>query len=230
MSATVAVLASGSGTTAEALIRAGQKGQVAIEVGLVIVSRKDAGIFQRIANLNAEFDLNIPCVLINNKTHPAELNEEVRRGYQTRAEEAAMLSLLQQDHFDAVISLGYMKHVGPSIVKAFGWRPDYTSMYQAMLINTHPGLLPDTAAYYGSHIQQYVLDHKLPYGGQTLHVISEEYDDGPIIAEHKVATEPGDTADSLFARVQATEKQFLPHDLELFIIARREYLKQQGAV
>jgi phosphoribosylglycinamide formyltransferase-1 len=63
----------------------------------------------------------------------------------------------------------------------------------------------------------------LPYGGQTLHVVAEEYDAGPVIAEHKVPVEPGDTSETLFARVQAIEKQYLPKDIEDFIKARIAY-------
>jgi phosphoribosylglycinamide formyltransferase-1 len=220
----IAVLASGGGTTAEAFIRAGQRGDINVDVGLVIVSRKDAGIFQRIEDLNKEFGLHIDCILINHKTHPADRTEHVAKGHQTAGEEAAILAALLGGSFDLVANMGYMKLIGPNIVQAFGWLPEYTSVFQARMVNTHPGLLPDTKAFYGERIQQYVLDHKLPYGGQTLHVVSEKYDEGPIIAEHKVPVELGDTAASLFERVQAAEKQFLPHDIEDFIHARQAYL------
>jgi phosphoribosylglycinamide formyltransferase-1 len=219
----IAVLASGGGTTAEAFIRAGQKGEINVDIGLVIVSRKDAGIFQRIAGLNAEFGLHIDCVLINHLTHPAAGAEHVGKGHQTAGEEAAILAALLGGSFDLVANMGYMKLIGPNIVQAFGWLPEYTSVFQARLVNTHPGLLPDTKAMYGSKIQQYVLDNHLPYGGQTLHAVSEEYDAGPIIAEHKVPVEPGDTVETLFARVQAAEKQYLPRDIEDFIKARQAY-------
>jgi phosphoribosylglycinamide formyltransferase-1 len=223
----LAVLASGSGTTAEAFIRAGQNGKITAEIGLVICSRQDAGIFKRISSLNAEFGLNIECILINNKTYPADDGETVAKGRQTLAEEAAIIEALQAGDFDLVASMGYMKLIGPSLVKAFGWLPGYTSMYQAMMVNTHPGLLPDTKALYGEQIQRYVLDKGLPYGGQTLHLIAENYDDGPVIAEHRVPVEPGDTAESLFARVQAVEKQCLPLDIEAFVTARQAYIKAQ---
>ena len=223
MNPRIAVLASGGGTTAEAFIRAGQKGEINVDVGLVIVSRKDAGIFQRIAGLNTEFGLHIDCILINHVTHPAAGAEHVGKGRQTAGEEAAILAALLGGSFDLVTNMGYMKLIGANIVQAFGWLPEYTSVFQARLVNTHPGLLPDTKAMYGSKIQQYVLDNHLPYGGQTLHAVSEEYDAGPIIAEHKVPVEPGDTVETLFARVQAAEKQYLPRDIEDFIKARQAY-------
>ena len=220
----IAILASGGGTTAEAFIRAGQRGEINVAVGLVIVSRKDAGIFGRIKDLNAEFGLHIETVLINHKTHPAARGEPIGRGEQTAGEEMAILAALLGGGYELVALMGYMKRIGSNLVQTFGWQPEYTSLYQARMVNTHPGLLPGTRAFYGAQIQQYVLNHHLPYAGQTLHVVSEEYDAGPIIAEHKVPVEPGDTAETLFARVQAVEKQYLPGDIEDFIKARRAYL------
>jgi phosphoribosylglycinamide formyltransferase-1 len=219
----IAVLASGGGTTVEAFIRAAQRGEINVDVGLVICSRKDAGVFQRISALNAEFDLHIDCILINHQTHPAAQTEHVGRGHQTAGEEAAILAALLGGNFDLVTLMGYMKRIGPDLIQAFGWLPEYTSVFQARMVNTHPGLLPDTKAMYGLQIQQYVLDHHLPYGGQTLHAVAEDYDDGPIIAEHKVPVKPDDTADRLFERVQAAEKQYLPADIEAFIKARQAF-------
>lgn len=228
MNPRIAILASGGGTTAEAFIRAGQRGEIEVNVGVVIVSRENAGIFQRIESLNNEFGLHIECVLINSKTHPAAHTEHVGGGEQTNAEEAGILAAIIGGNYDLVALMGYMKKVGPDLVEAFGWQSSYTSAFQAKMLNTHPGLLPDTKGFYGEHIQQYVLDRKLPYGGQTLHVVSEEYDDGPIIAEHKVPVEPGDTPASLFERVQAVEKQYLPRDIEDFIKARQAYISEEN--
>ncbi len=224
----IAVLASGSGTTAEAYIRAGQNGDISSRVELVICNHHDAGIVQRIKDLNSEFGLSIQTLVINNKTHPPVGEETAQRGRQTVAEEAAILELLKGRDLDLIALMGYMKHVGPSLVKEFGWQPDYESVYRAKMVNTHPGLLPETQALYGAKIQQYVLDNDLEYGGQTLHLVAEEYDDGPIIAEHKVPVELDDTAETLFARIQAVEKQFVPLDIENFIMERREYLEQKG--
>jgi phosphoribosylglycinamide formyltransferase-1 len=226
----IAILASGGGTTAEAFIRAGQSGHINVDVGLVICSRKGAGIIQRIADLNKEFDLTIDCLIINHQTHPAAHTEHVGRGSQTEGEELAILTALLSGSFDLVALMGYMKRVGPHLVQAFGWLPEYTSIFQAKMVNTHPGLLPDTKAFYGAKIQRYVLEHHLPYAGQTFHVVAKDYDDGPVIAEHKVPVEPGDDAETLFARVQAVEKKYLPIDIEDFINARMAYNQgHQGA-
>lgn len=226
MKSRLAILASGEGTTAEAFIRAGQRGDIDCRVELVICSRKNAGIFERIKQLNEEYGLSIETKLINGMTHPAASGETVRPGRQTEAEEAAILNALKAGKFDLIAQMGYMKHTGARIVHEFGWRTEYTSIYQAMMVNTHPGLLPDTEGMYGDQIQHYVLENELPYGGQSLHVVADGYDDGPVIAEHKVPVEVNDTPASLFERVQQVEKQFLPHDIETFIEGRRAYLKE----
>ncbi len=224
----IAILASGEGTTAEAFIRSCQRDDIDCEVDLVICNRRSAGIFGRIADLNAEFGLKIPCELINSSTHPAADGEAVRRARQTAAEETAILDVLLRGKFDLIAQMGYMKHTGPRIVRRFGWHTEYASVYQAMMVNTHPGLLPQTEGMYGDNIQQYVLDNGLKYGGQTLHVVADGYDDGPVIAEHRVPVKHGDTAASLFARVQAAEKKYVPHDIEAFIKGRRAYNEKHG--
>lgn len=226
MKARIAVLASGGGTTAEAFIRAAERGDIDSQVSLVICNHKAAGVFQRIADLNTEFGLDIKCLLINSKTHPAAESETEMRGYQTKAEEAAILELLSEGHFDLIVQMGYMKRTGPDIVRAFGWQPGYSSVYQAYLLNTHPGLLPETKGLYGELVQRHVLNKHLPYSGQTLHLVAEDYDDGPVIAEHKVAVEPDDTPESLFKRVQAIEKQMLPIDIQNFMTAQQAYNRE----
>ncbi|GAC1500778.1 MAG: phosphoribosylglycinamide formyltransferase [Candidatus Saccharimonadales bacterium] len=223
----IAILASGGGTTAEAFIKAGQNGEINSQVGIVIVSRHDAGIFSRIESLNKEYGTKIGCLLINSTTHPAGNNEIVEKGHQTLLEEEAIIEVLQEGNYDLIALMGYMKKTGPKLVRKFGWRPEYTSIYQAMMVNTHPGLLPDTKAMYGLNIQSYILKSKLDYGGQTLHLVADEYDDGPIIAEHRVAIAKGETEHSLFRKVQAVEKQHLPADIDKFIKARQKFFRQK---
>lgn len=222
--ASVAILASGEGTTAEAFIKAGLRGDIPVNVGLIICNNPKAGIFDRVKHLNEAHKLAVRCEHISYRTHPAQENEVVEPGAQTAAEEQAILQMLEAGQYDLVCLMGYMKRIGPKLVERFGWRTTYTSPYQAMMGNTHPGLLPATKGLYGSTVQQYVLDQKLPFSGQTLHVVAENYDEGPVIAEHRVAVLPGDTADSLFDRVKQTEKQFLPGDIADFIMQRQKYL------
>jgi phosphoribosylglycinamide formyltransferase-1 len=219
----IAIMASGSGSTAEAFIRASVRGDITSQPGLIIVSRQDAGVFDRITRLNSELGISVECQLISSRTHPAMGNEKVERGFQTVAEEAAILDVIQSGHYDVIALMGYMKRLGKKVIKQYGWLSEYKSIYEASIVNTHPGLLPDTKSMYGRQIQDYVLERKLPYAGQTLHLVSEEYDEGPIISEHRVEVLPNDDADSLFARVQSIEKKYVPLDIDAFAKARIAY-------
>ena len=149
MTARIAIMASGSGTTADAFIRNSLLQQLDQRVELIIVSRQDAGIIARLVRLNKELGLAIPCVIINSFTHHVTDGEAVRKGHQTKAEEQAIMQALADSHIDIVVLLGYMKRIGPELVVAYGWRPKYTSPYQARMINSHPGPLPATMALYG---------------------------------------------------------------------------------
>ncbi len=222
----VAILASGNGTTAEALIRASEKRSISAQAGLIICNNPKAGIFDRVAALNKAFGLSIKITHISHLTHPPTKSEELVRGQQTAAEERAIIDELKAGHFDAIVLMGYMKLIGPKIVHEFGWRKEYDSPYLASMLNTHPGILPLTKGFYGIYAQSHTLAQNAPYGGHTLHVVSESYDDGPVIAEHRVAVQADDTAESLFARVQESERKHLPRDVDDFIKQRHEFLKK----
>ena len=217
-------MASGNGSTAETFIRACITGNVDGEVILIICNNADAGIIGRIADLNEEFNLHIEAKVINGTTHPLIHDEVVEKGCQTKTEEAAILATLRAGNFDLIVLMGYMKRVGPTIVHEFGWRPEYTSPYQAKLLNTHPGLLPDSIGYFGVHVQEYVLEKGYSESGQTLHVVSENYDEGPTVSENRVTVLHDDTPESLFRRVQAAEKQNLPSDIDAFMKSRWQYM------
>lgn len=219
----IAILASGEGSTAEAFIRAAKRGEVDAEVVAVICNREHAGVFARIEKLNKELGLHIKTYLVNAKTHPAKANEVLTRGAQTRAEEAVILRILKESELDLIVLMGYLRRLGPKLVAEFGWQEAYFSPYQAMMLNSHPGLLPHTAGTFGIATQQLTLDKRMNFGGHTLHVVSDVYDDGPTIAEHKVKVGRGDTAETLFTRVQAVEKEELPRDIEAFIEGRKTY-------
>jgi len=221
----VAILASGEGTTAEAVIKAWLNDPVAPQVTLVISNKKTPGIFKRITALNQHYGLSIACRTISKESYPAAVGEVVRPGDQTTAEEAALLKILADNYVDLVVLLGYLKRIGPRVVYEYGWRPEYTSPYQARLLNTHCGPLPATKNLWGIHIQEYLVANHSHEAGQTLHVVAEDYDDGPIIAQHSLEIQPHETAEQLFARVQTLEKAVLPADLKDFMLKRTAYLE-----
>lgn len=219
---TVAVLVSGSGSTAEAFIRATQHGQVAAEVGLIVCNNppEKAGIFARVNKLNSEFGLDIETAEISGRTHP---DGNLGRG-QTLAESAAICKKVSDAGFDHVALMGYMKMVRGDLIEEYGWRPTYSSIYQARMTNTHPGPLPETEDTYGVHTSARVLQLGMSVSYHTVHLVADGIDRGPKIAEHPVEVRGSDTAQSLFERVQVVEKAALPYALGKFLQEQGGYL------
>lgn len=195
----IAILASGSGTTAEALIHATQNGVLNADVCLVITSKPDAGILQKIERFNKQ-GLNIKVLVINGDTHPGEAG----KGEQTPAEAQAIYDAVTAANVDLVLLLGYLRKV---VEPLLGLR----------ILNTHPGLLPATRGLHGEGVQEFVLDNHHEFTGQTLHEVIAEYDSGKTIAEHKLPVMPWDTVDSLNAAVQLMEKAYIGIDADRYI-------------
>ncbi len=223
----IAIFASGSGTTAEAFINESVAGNIDATVGLIICNNPSAGVIQRISFLNKKHKLTVEVIVINNKTHP-DANAP-KRGEQSINAQKKMIEILRAGNFDVIVLMGYMKKIGPLIIDVFGWRPEFTTPYQSVMLNTHPGLLPETKGLYGIFVQEHVIQERLKHGGQTLHVVAQDYDEGPVIAEHKVDVDSSDTPESLFEKVKTAEKKYLPADVDSFIKNRREYIETQGA-
>lgn len=220
----VAILASGSGTTAESFIESAVKNEVDAEVVLLICNNKDAAVFDKVEKLNKNYGLNIKTVHIGKSNYPPKGGEVVEYGHQSKAEEQAILNELKESDCDLVLLLGYMKLIGPSIVKEYGWQNSYESIYQGRMINTHPGLLPETKGFYGIHVQESALSGGHKRAGHCLFIVNDKYDDGPIVVEHLVKIKANDTPEELFERVKASEKANLARDINDFLLAQNKYL------
>jgi phosphoribosylglycinamide formyltransferase-1 len=101
-----------------------------------------------------------------------------------------------------VVLAGFLKRVPDEVVRA--WR--------GRIINIHPALLPRHGGpgMYGRRVHQAVLDSGEAESGATVHLVTEEYDQGPVLGQVTVPVLPGDTADDLAARVLAVEHRLLP--------------------
>lgn len=195
----IAILASGSGTTAEALIHATQNGVLDADVCLVITNKHEAGILQKIERFNA-MGLDIKTLVINGTTHPGIAG----KGEQTPAEAQAIYDAIMSANVDLVLLLGYLRKV---VEPLLGLR----------ILNTHPGLLPATRGLHGEGVQQFVIDNHHEFTGQTLHEVIAEYDSGRVIAEHKLPVLATDTVDILNASVQLMEKAYIGVDVQNYL-------------
>jgi formyltetrahydrofolate-dependent phosphoribosylglycinamide formyltransferase len=112
------------------------------------------------------------------------------------------LRQLEQHQIDLVVLAGYLKRVPAEVV----------ARYRGRIINIHPALLPAFGGQgmYGRRVHAAVLASGSPESGCTVHLVDEEYDRGPILAQMRVPVMPDDTVDALAARVLAAEHQLLP--------------------
>lgn len=217
----IVILASGNGSTAQALIEASADNSLFATVVAVITSRGDAGVIARVASCNQQYGLSIHTHHVGSDNFPMRDGSKAIAGKQTDQEEQEIFRLLAEYQADLVVLLGYMKLVGTSIVARYGYSVAMTSPYQACMVNEHPGLLPATKGYYGIHVQRHVLEENLE-AGHCLFAVDVEYDGGPVIAEHQVAREPNDTAEQLFTRVKASEQQHIADDIGQFLAKKKE--------
>ena len=112
-----------------------------------------------------------------------------------RAEhDAAMDAAIRQSGARFVALAGYMRILTPGFVA--GW--------EGRMLNIHPSLLPK---YPGLHTHERALEAGDSHGGCTVHLVTAELDDGPLLGQTPVAILPGDTPDSLAARVLIAEHQ-----------------------
>ena len=113
-----------------------------------------------------------------------------------------LASELKAARADLVCLAGFMRILGPELVKRYPLR----------ILNIHPSLLP---AFTGLHAQRQALEWGARVTGCTVHFVDEELDHGPIILQHPVPVEEGDTEESLSARILLHEHQIYPEALKL---------------
>ena len=101
---------------------------------------------------------------------------------------------------------GYMKVLEPPVIDA----------YRGRIINIHPSLIPKYCGkgFYGKRVHQAVLDGGETVSGATVHFVDEGVDTGEIILQREVPVEPGDTAETLAARVLKTEHVILAEGIK----------------
>lgn len=92
--------------------------------------------------------------------------------------------------------------------------PGFVALWDGRMLNVHPSLLPK---YKGLHTHQRALDAGDTEAGATVHLVTAALDDGPVLGQARVAVLPGDTADTLAARVLIAEHALYPAMLRQFL-------------
>lgn len=119
-----------------------------------------------------------------------------------------------REAFDAALAQridSYATPGNPPLVLLAGFMriltPDFVNQYAGRLVNIHPSLLP---AFAGLNTHQRAIDAGCKVAGATVHLVTSELDHGPILAQAVVPVLPGDTAESLAARVLTQEHLIYP--------------------
>jgi len=176
----VAILASGSGSNFEAILRYARTHAWPVFFTL-ITDRPQAQVVRR-ANR-----LGVPTVILPSRHFPS------REAF----DQAIFSELRALEPLDLVVLAGYMKILPPEIVRHFTRR----------MVNIHPSLLPH---YPGLHAIERAFRAGEKKTGVTVHWVDEGVDTGPVIAQVEVPILPGDTLETLEARIHEVEHRIYP--------------------
>ena len=186
----IAILFSGGGTTLQNLIDATRDGRLpGVAVAKAVSSRRDAYGIERCRAAG------VPYVVVPRRRYP-----------DAAAHSRAVFSHLDPAEIDLVCLAGWMSR----LVLAKPWLDN-------RVMNIHPSLLPDHGGpgMYGRRVHEAVLASGATQSGCTVHYVTNDIDDGPIIAQRRVDIRSARTAMEVEALVQAAERELYPEAIRI---------------
>lgn len=187
----VGVLVSGRGSNLQALLDASSRPGYPAEIVVVISDRERAAALDRARTAGVE------ALVVN----PKDFGDR-------EAFDLALVSELNARRVGLVCTAGFMRILSAAFTNAFAGRA----------MNIHPSLLP---AFPGLHAQRQALEHGVRVAGATVHFLADgAVDTGPIILQASVPVEPGDTEETLAARILVEEHRLYPEAVRLFAEGR----------
>ena len=189
MTSRLAVLASGRGSNLQAII-------------------------DHFENLSRERIAKIVLVASNRADSPALIRAATASidiaSFDAADEGDQLLEILRRARVDLVILAGYLKRIPSKVVREYSGR----------ILNIHPALLPDFGGegMYGARVHEAVIASGAKESGVTVHIVNDEYDRGPIVAQWRVPVETDDTAETLASRVLSVEHVVYPRVIEMVAI------------
>lgn len=204
----IAVLVSGGGTNLQALIDAGERGELGCgRITLVIASKPDVYALERAKNHG------IASLVLARKEYDS-----------IAAYSKALTDALLAADADLVVLAGFLTIIDEQVYHAFPNR----------ILNVHPALIPSFCGkgYYGLHVHEAALQKGVKVSGATVHIVTPECDAGPIVLQKAVEVKDDDTPETLQKRImEEAEWKILPAAVKLFCEDRitvkdnRVYLK-----
>jgi len=186
----IGILGSGKGSNCRAILERVRKGQLAVDVRLVLSDVFDAGILE----LAREF--GVPNAYLPPGPFRTRLTPE---------SEMALVQMLHEAHVELVVLAGFMRILKAPMLEAFPKR----------IINIHPSLLPK---FPGLEAWKQALLAGEKVTGCTVHLVDASIDGGDIIDQRGVPILPNDSAESLHARIQIAEHEIYPEAISRFVV------------
>ena len=177
----IAILASGSGTNAENIVRLFHEGNK-IRVVHVLANRQKAGVHERMQKLG------VPTEYIPNSVWENEAYKVV--------------DILQSKEVDLVVLAGFMRKIDSEIINAYKGR---IINIHPSLLPAHGG-----KGMWGHHVHEAVIAAGDKQSGVTVHYVTDEIDGGEIIMQQAIDLEEGETAESLEAKIHPVEYDLYP--------------------
>ncbi|MDR7420488.1 MAG: phosphoribosylglycinamide formyltransferase [Armatimonadota bacterium] len=193
----LAVLASGAGTTLQALLEAFPPSSTQTAAVIAVAcNTPGAGALARARAAG------VPALLVDH------------RGRSAGAFETELADTLDAHRPDLLCLAGFLRMLSPGFV----------ARYRQRILNIHPALLPAFGGkgMYGERVHEAVLAAGATISGCTIHLVDETPDGGPIVAQAAVPVLSGDTVQTLAARVQAEERRLYPEVVRWWAAGRLE--------
>lgn len=184
----IALLASGEGTNAEAIVHYFRSSGTA-QVALILTNREDAGVRKRAERLG------VPCQYFS--------TSEMREGTQP-------IALMQSMGIDLVVLAGYLVLITPPYLAAFPHR--IINIHPALL----PAF--GGKGMYGHHVHEAVIASGNDHSGITIHLVDEHYDHGQPLLQAFCPVLPEDTPDSLAERIHELEHRHFAPTIEQYLL------------
>ncbi|HYY47393.1 MAG TPA: phosphoribosylglycinamide formyltransferase [Thermoplasmata archaeon] len=187
----VGVLASGRGTDFQSLVDARDRGDLDIELAVLVCNVPGAPVVERAKRAG------IPVVVIDHRPF----------GKDRAAFEREVVKVLKERRVDLVVFAGFMRLVSNTFIGQFPMK----------ILNIHPSLLP---AFPGAHAHRDALAAGVKVSGCTIHFVDASLDGGPIVLQRAVPVLDEDTEETLAARILEQEHLLLPLAVRLFAEGR----------
>lgn len=201
MGTRIAILASGSGSTAQALIDASRSGGLSGgEVVILGSDREDAGALERARQAGIEALFVDPDGYADRDSYCEGLGKE-----------------MASRDVEWVCLAGFMK-----ILKA-----SFITMFPGRILNTHPALLP---AFPGAHPVRDTIAWGAKVTGATVHLVDEQVDHGPILLQEAVAVEQQDDEASLHEKIKQIERRLYPQAVSACVSGRVKIIGRKAVI